>query len=91
MAVDSEINIATDDPALARDLRKRVWGQLSGGLIDGGSGNRKDIALAFRDWGNAMKKNRSRKYAASQSRDKKKMKGFLLPLEDNRSSNTRLG
>lgn len=36
MAVDSEINIATDDPKLARDLRKRVFAQLSGGEVIGG-------------------------------------------------------
>jgi len=91
MAVDSEINIATDNPGLARELRKRVWSQLSGGLVDAGDGNQKVIALAFRDWSNVMKTNRSRKYAASQAADRKKLKGFLLPLEDNRSSNIRLG
>ncbi|WP_240943592.1 phospholipase D-like domain-containing protein [Janthinobacterium lividum] len=40
MAVDSEINIATVDRRVARDLRKRVWRMLSGGLVDGGEGRR---------------------------------------------------
>lgn len=40
MAVDSEINIATIDRRVARDLRKRVWRMHSGGLVDGGGGRR---------------------------------------------------
>lgn len=91
MAVDSEINMATDDPRVARDLRRRVWSQHSGGTIDGGSGSRMEIKYAFRDWEKLMKNNRDKKYAASQDGEKRKLQGFLLPLEDNRSSNMRLG
>jgi len=91
MAVDSEINIATDDPRHARDLRKRVWGQLSGGNTNGKTGTRAEIADTFTDWTTLMKDNRARKYGASQKRDKRQLVGFLLPLDDNRSSTTRLG
>jgi len=91
MAVDSEINIATDDPAHARDVRKRVWSQLSGGLVDGGNGTDADINEAFQKWERLMNDNKAKKLAKSQSGDRRQMKGFLLPLEDNRDSLLRLG
>lgn len=91
MAVDSEINIATDDRTHARDLRKRVFNQLSGGTIDGGNGSIEAIQNVFRRWKKLMKDNRAKKYGASQSGETRKLTGFLLPLEDNRSSTVRLG
>jgi phosphatidylserine/phosphatidylglycerophosphate/cardiolipin synthase-like enzyme len=91
MAVDSEINMATDNPRLVRDLRKRVFSQLSGSEINGGKGAGTDISDAFDDWQKLMKDNRTRKYSTSQTREKRKLIGFLLPLEDNRSSTMRLG
>jgi phosphatidylserine/phosphatidylglycerophosphate/cardiolipin synthase-like enzyme len=91
MAVDSEINIATDDPAHARDLRRRVWMQHSGGLISGGSGTKSDILAAFGQWTQLMNNNRAKKYAASKEAENRRMSGFLLPLADNRSSTMRLG
>lgn len=80
MAGDSEINLATNEPRLARDLRKRVWSQLSGTTIDGGSGSRDEISESFKNWGYTMKENKQRK------RNAVTMVGFLLPFEDNRSS-----
>ena len=91
MAVDSEINIATDDYRVARDLRKRVWRMLSGGLVDGGGGTKGEIVNAFEKWGNLMKANRTKKLAKQGGAKLKKMTGFLLPLEDERSSTIRLG
>jgi len=91
MAVDSEINIATDDPKHARDLRKRVWGQLSGGTIDGGNGKRSEITLAYARWMKLLSDNESKKNAHSSAAAERKMTGFLLPLRDNRSSTSRLG
>ena len=91
MAVDSEINIATDDHRVARDLRKRVWRMHSGGLVDGGGGTKAEIVSAFGKWVELMGENRGRKKSDSASADHKKMTGFLLPLEDNRSSTLRLG
>jgi hypothetical protein len=38
-----------------------------------------------------MENNRAKKYAASEEAKKKRMIGFLLPLEDNRRSTMRLG
>ncbi|WP_338679270.1 phospholipase D-like domain-containing protein [Janthinobacterium sp. TB1-E2] len=91
MAVDSEINIATVDHRVARDLRKRVWRMLSGGLVDGGGGTKGEIVDAFEKWGNLMKANRTKKLAKQGGEKLKKMIGFLLPLEDSRSSTIRLG
>lgn len=91
MAVDSEINIATIDRRVARDLRKRVWRMHSGGLVDGGGGTKGEIALAFENWTKLMKENRKKKFNKSETAIFKKMTGFLLPLEDKRSSTIRLG
>ena len=91
MAVDSEINIATIDRRVASDLRKRVWRMHSGGLVDGGGGTKAEIVSAFGKWVELMGENRGRKKSDSASADHKKMTGFLLPLEDNRSSTLRLG
>lgn len=85
MAVDSEINIATNDAALARSLRNRVWMQHSGSTISGKSGTQAEIAEAFFEWRKLMRKNLSQKMAGGP------MVGFLLPLADNRKSTTRLG
>ena len=91
MAVDSEINIATDDYRVARNLRKRVWRMHSGGLVDGGGGTKAEIVSAFGKWVELMGNNRDRKKSDSTSADDKKMAGFLLPFEDGRSSTIRLG
>ena len=91
MAVDSEINIATIDTRVARDLRKRVWRLLSGGLVDGGGGTKGEIASAYRKWVELMGANRRKKFDKSENAVLKKMTGFLLPLEDKRSSTIRLG
>lgn len=91
MAVDSEINIATVDHRVARDLRKRVWRMHSGGLVDGGGGTKAEIVSAFGKWVELMGENHGRKKSDSASAGHKKMTGFLLPLEDNRSSTLRLG
>ncbi|PMQ09881.1 phosphatidylserine/phosphatidylglycerophosphate/cardiolipin synthase family protein [Janthinobacterium sp. AD80] len=91
MAVDSEINIATIDRRVAHDLRKRVWCMHSGGLVDGGGGTKAEIVLAFENWTKLMVENRKRKFNKSETAIFKKMTGFLLPLEDKRSSTIRLG
>ncbi|WP_426212612.1 phospholipase D-like domain-containing protein [Massilia sp. TWP1-3-3] len=85
MAVDSEINIATNDATLARSLRSRVWMQHSGNKISGGSGAKEEIVEAFKQWVTLMQSNRKQKNKGLQ------MTGFLLPLEDARSSTIRLG
>lgn len=85
MVVDSEINIASDDPIHATELRRRVFSMHSGGKVTGGNGTVQDIAKASKDWNDLMRKNNQKKL------DKAGMTGFLLPLGDNRSSTKRLG
>ena len=86
MAVDSEINVATIDPVCAKDLRKRIWGQLSGNPDgDGGGGSRVEIASTFDAWVKLMDANQRFKNGGE------KITGFLLPLEDIRSSTSRVG
>lgn len=91
MAVDSEINLATNDPAVARELRKRIWAQHANPRADGGEGTKAEIKKAFLDWVDLMKENKTKQLEHSQSAIRKKMNGFLLPLEDGRSSFVRLG
>jgi len=85
MAVDSEINLATNDARRAKDLRQKIWGKLSGGTVDGKNGSPAEIAEAFGDWTITMKVNLQRKLESQP------MTGFLLPLQDNRSATLRLG
>ena len=85
MAVDSEINLATNDARRATNLRRKIWGKLSGGTVDGKSGSPAEIAQAFFDWTKTMDINLGRKLNSQP------MIGFLLPLQDNRSATLRLG
>ncbi|MGH8854794.1 MAG: phospholipase D-like domain-containing protein, partial [Telluria sp.] len=85
MAVDSELNLATNDARRAKGLRQKIWGKLSGGTVDGKSGLPAEIKEAFREWVKTMDINLGKK------RISKPMTGFLLPLEDNRSATLRLG
>lgn len=85
MAVDCEINLATIAPDKASELRRQIWGQLTGGQVTGKSGSRADIAKAFSHWKKLMDTNWREKIAGHQ------ISGFLLPFENERSSITRQG
>lgn len=85
MAVDSEINLATNDARQAKNLRQKIWGKLSGGTVDGKNASPAEVAEAFIEWEKTMKANLKRKHNLQP------MTGFLLPLEDNRSATLRLG
>jgi phosphatidylserine/phosphatidylglycerophosphate/cardiolipin synthase-like enzyme len=91
MAVDSEINLATSDSRHATALRKRIWSQLTGELYDGGNATRQEIAETFTDWVKLMKKNKERQKSPSTDPKKKQMEGFIVPLDDGRSSTIRFG
>ncbi|MES2296121.1 MAG: phospholipase D-like domain-containing protein [Pseudomonadota bacterium] len=91
MAVDSEINLLTDDRAMAMELRQQIWSQLSGGLATGGDGTPAAIAATFWDWNDTMNDNKTKKNAKKLDVAQKKLIGFLLPLNDTRSSTVRLG
>jgi hypothetical protein len=89
MAVDSEINLATDDPRHTTALRKRIWSQLTGGKYDGKSGSRPEIRETFNNWVKLMNRNRDRQKAPAVDPDAKRMEGFIVPLDDGRSSTIR--
>ena len=82
MTVDSEINIACDDPKKTADLRQRVFMALSGNAIHGGVGQEK-TAKTFKDWKTLMEDN------ASNRKKHEPMTGFLLPFKELRETETR--
>ncbi|WP_374585720.1 phosphatidylserine/phosphatidylglycerophosphate/cardiolipin synthase family protein [Pseudoduganella sp.] len=91
MAVDSELNISICDPSHARDMRQRVWGLLSGGEVTGGNGTARDIKTDFEKWQVIANNNLAKRSDKSGNGEKRALTGFILPLEDDRSSLTRLG
>jgi len=91
MAVDSEINLATDDPRHAAALRKRIWSQLATEENSGGSATPQEIEQTFKHWVALMKKNKERQKSPSTAPVDKQMEGFIVPLDDGRSSTIRYG
>ena len=85
MAGDSELNLGTNDRGQATRLRKSIWHRITGGKIDGGDGSRKVIEKSFKDWAQQAKRNRNMRLIGEP------MRGFILPIEDSRSSTIRLG
>lgn len=85
MSSDSEMNFGTNDRTWARYLRQNIWAKLSGGKFDGASVRQSELADTLDTWAKLQSNNRDKKQAGER------MKGFLLPFEDNRSSTLRLG
>lgn len=87
MAVDAEMNVASDDPKCSEDLRRRVWGLHTGGAdrCNPASLEPKLVADAFNRWQQLMKNNE-----AAMDRSEP-LTGFLVPFLDERTSTTRLG
>jgi len=85
-AVDSEINIVSDDPVTAKNLRERVWGQHTGGMLAGGvATDQKVMFQTFQDW---------QKAASGNFFGMKKglpPSCFLVAFHDDRASSIRLG
>jgi phosphatidylserine/phosphatidylglycerophosphate/cardiolipin synthase-like enzyme len=90
MAVDSEINLATNDPRHATALRKRIWSQLATEENNGGNATPQEIAKTFKDWVALMNENKDKQKSPSTNSRKKQMKGFIVPLDDGRSSTARV-
>lgn len=82
MAVDAEINIATDNVGKSKDLRRRVWNLHTGKSAgcDGGEGSQQEIASTFMQWKILMQKNLVAKSARAA------IAGFLVPFVDTRTS-----
>jgi phosphatidylserine/phosphatidylglycerophosphate/cardiolipin synthase-like enzyme len=91
MAVDSEINLATDDPRHAAALRVKIWSKLTGGLHSGGDCTNYEVKETLKNWGMLMKINKARQKSTSLLPENKQMEGYIVPLEDKRSSTIRLG
>jgi phosphatidylserine/phosphatidylglycerophosphate/cardiolipin synthase-like enzyme len=91
MAVDSEINLATNDRCHAVALRTRIWSELTGGKHDGGNATPQDVEQTFKNWVDLMKKNKNRQKSPSTDPVDKQMEGFIVPLHDERSSIIRYG
>ena len=85
MASDSELNLGTNDRTKATHLRKQIWRQLSGEKFDGADGSSRALEASFGEWVRQADKNRNLRLLGEP------MRGFLLPIEDNRSSKIRLG
>lgn len=100
MAVDSEINVATNDATHARAFRQRIWKQHSGGFqktsggfekCDGGDGSAASISAAMISWRKLMYANEAKVVDKATSANARKLDGYLLPLKDERKSMVLLG
>lgn len=85
-AVDSEINIASDDAPTAKDLRQRVWQQHTKGRFDGGGDAADQVAMSetFDNWEKEASANADMK-SKGQS-----LSSFLVKFLDERTSTIRL-
>ncbi len=84
-AVDSEINIASDDAETAKNLRKRVWAQHTGDQFAGGEAtDQKVMTVTFKKWKEAASKNLQKKQRGEP------LTCFLTAFHDDRTSSTRL-
>lgn len=86
-AVDSEINIASDDAVTAKDLRQRVWKQHTNKQFDGGSDatDQRVIYKTFSNWETEASENADKK-AVGES-----LSSFLIAFHDERTSLIRGG
>ncbi len=85
-AVDSEINIASNDATTATDLRRRVWAQHTSEKFSGGvATDQKVMTETFKSWQDEASKNLKKKKKGLQ------LSCFLVAFHDDRTSNLRLG
>lgn len=82
MAVDSELNMITDDHREAKALRQKMWGLHTGGYAttDGGDGSPAAIKSAFADWIKVMDLNRRIALGSKGGY----ISGFVIPFHDQR-------
>jgi phosphatidylserine/phosphatidylglycerophosphate/cardiolipin synthase-like enzyme len=88
-AVDSEINMSTDNRAKATELRREVWAQHTNGLkgLDGGANatDQEALSTAFEGWELNAKNNLNGK------KNGKPLSCFLVNFHDERTSVIRFG
>ncbi|MDP9603232.1 UNVERIFIED_ORG: phosphatidylserine/phosphatidylglycerophosphate/cardiolipin synthase-like enzyme [Variovorax paradoxus] len=87
MAVDAEINVASDDVEKTTDLRRRVWSLHSGKaeFCDGGDASPRAVKRAFDAWEQLMNDNAAKRPKGDAPT------GFIFPFADSRSSWIRFG
>ncbi len=86
MAVDAEINVASDDMLCSTDLRKRVWG-LHTGHVDGSNPTNLEpeaLSEAFKTWSDVMTSNAEARVKGTAPT------GFIFPFKDERTSRIRV-
>jgi phosphatidylserine/phosphatidylglycerophosphate/cardiolipin synthase-like enzyme len=85
-AVDSEINIASDNAAKSQELRRRVWGQHTKGQFDGDGDatDQKTMTRTFKNWEDEASANLDRKAMGDA------LCSFLVKFLDERTSDFRL-
>jgi endonuclease YncB( thermonuclease family) len=84
-AVDSEINIASDDAETAKNLRKRVWAQHTGDQFAGGVATEQSVMFdTFTKWKEEARENLQKKQRGEP------LTCFLTAFHDDRTSSTRL-
>lgn len=85
-AVDSEINIASDDAVTAKNLRMEVWGQHTKDMFAGGDAtDQEEMYDTFQDWAKVAAENFQRMTIG------KSPSCFLVKFHDERASRLRLG
>jgi len=86
-AVDSEINIASDDALKTKDLRQRAWQQHTKGQFDGGgdAADQKVMFETFRRWKDEANNNLNNKRSGLS------LSSFLVKFLDERTSVIRGG
>lgn len=62
MVVDSELNICSAERELARNARKRVWGNLAGADLDGGDGKLATVQEHAGNWIKRMSRNADKRF-----------------------------
>ena len=85
-AVDSEINIASDNAKKSKDLRQRVWRQHTKGQFDGGGDATDQVAMSetFDSWKKEASANLANKLKGLS------LSSSLVKFLDERTSNVRL-
>ncbi|SER47506.1 PLD-like domain-containing protein [Pseudomonas sp. NFACC02] len=65
MVVDSELNICVEDPAVARPLRRHLWG-----VHTGQEEGEYNIEKSFENWASLLRKNKERRFPITASLEK---------------------
>ena len=82
---DGEINMVSDCPKTSARLRREVWGLQTGELYPGDSARGSDMEDTFDNWEKLLSRNLKAKTSGEP------ISGFIVPLNDERTSSIRVG